>query len=69
MGKARGEKGRTKDSVAPAEQPVRMASGCVIFSCPKASLYVFPQKSLEANLIARLGASSRLHHRIPSNRE
>jgi hypothetical protein len=65
----------TNDSVAPAEQPVRIDIRCVIFDSPVRFKNVLPQKSLAAlakyirlghylwskayNLTARLGASRR----------
>ena len=38
----------TKLSVAPALDPVRIASSCVIFFCPVSFRYVLPHQSLAA---------------------
>ena len=38
----------TKLSVAPALEPVRMASSWFILVCPVSCMYVFPQKSFAA---------------------
>jgi hypothetical protein len=55
----------TKDSVAPADAPVRIDKLWFIFSTPKVFRQNLPHSSLAANLVALLGASMRIGAVMP----